>query len=143
MPFIIRPYRRFLPLVYRSGVWSLITLLLLIAGPAYGGWVSVGIDGEGMNAYVDIDTIHRNGNLVQMWTLVDIKAGKGHAFLSHKEHVEYDCAAERHRLLAGSWYSEHMGKGNVDALDSYENKWSSIKPESIPEMLWKFACGKQ
>jgi hypothetical protein len=42
MPLTIRAYRRFLPLVYCSGIWSLITLLWLSVGPVHAEWVDVG-----------------------------------------------------------------------------------------------------
>lgn len=121
----------------------IITLILLGGEPAYGGWVRIATDDQGMTAYVDLDTIQRKGGLVEMWALVDIETAKGNSFLSRKEHVVYDCSAERHRLLAGSWYSEHMGKGNVDAIDSHESKWNPVEPESIPHIFWKVACDKK
>ncbi|MDE3218630.1 MAG: hypothetical protein KGO23_04555 [Nitrospirota bacterium] len=94
-----------------------------------------------MTAYVDRTTIHRKGNLVKMWALVDIETSKV-ASLSRKEQGEYDCEKGRHRLLAGSWFSGHMGQGNVDAIDSLEYEWNSVEPESIPQMLWRVACAK-
>jgi surface-adhesin protein E len=121
----------------------LLALMLLSGGPAYGEWVRIATDDQGMTAYVDLDTIQREGDRVEMWALVDIETAKGDSFLSRKKQVEYDCAAERHRLLAGSWYSGHMGKGIVDAIDSRESKWNRVEPDSIPQILWKVACGKK
>ena len=98
----------------------LIMLILLSGGgPAYGEWVRIATTDQGMTAYVDRTTIHRKGNLVKMWALVDIETSKV-ASLSRKEKGEYDCEKGRHRLLAGSWFSGHMGQGNVDAIDSLE-----------------------
>jgi hypothetical protein len=120
----------------------LMTLVLLSGGPAYGEWVKLAKTDQGMTAYVDPHTIQHQGDLVEMWALIDVETAKGDSFLSHKEQVEYDCSAERHRLLAGLWYSEHMGKGKVDAIDSHESTWNPIEPESIPQMLWRVACSK-
>jgi hypothetical protein len=121
----------------------LIILMLLSGGPAYGEWVKIATTDQGMTAYADLDTIHRTGNLVMMWALVDFETVRGGSFLSRKEQMECDCENERHRLLAGSWFSGHMGQGNVDAIDPHENKWNSVEPESIPQMLWRVACNKE
>jgi len=129
-----------------GGIWMkrlfVMTLILLSGGPAYGEWVRIATDDQGMTAYVDLHTIQRKGEMVEMWALVDIETAKGDSFLSRKEQGEYDCAAERHRRLAGSWYSEHMGNGKVDAIDAHESKWNRIEPGSIPQILWKVACSK-
>ena len=107
----------------------LATLMLLSGVPADGEWVKIATDDQGMTAYVDLDTIRHERDLVKMWALVDIETAQGDSFLSREEQVEYDCTAKRHRLLAGSWYSEHMGKGRVDAIDSHESKWNPLEPD--------------
>ena len=68
-----------LPLSYFSGVWSLITLLLL-SGPAFGEWVAVEKNNPLstlQTVYVDPDTIRREGNLVTIWLLIDFDKGVG------------------------------------------------------------------
>jgi hypothetical protein len=87
MAFSIRPSRRSpvqcsvtyhagtllkLPLPYCSGFWLLSTLLVLNSGPAYAEWVSVAVvDQAGVTIYVDSATIHRKGDRVTMWELID------------------------------------------------------------------------
>lgn len=157
MPVTLRPFRRFpvqcsvtnpagrflnlLP-VHSLGFWLLITLLALSSGPSYAGWVFVSGDDEaGMTVYVDPDTIQRNGGLVKMWHLSDRKTVEGYG--SIKSHREYDCAAARHRLLAASILSEHMGRGQVLSDNVNEGQWIPVAPESSGHALWKFACGKK
>lgn len=65
MPF---SYRR-LPLAYNSGFMSLITLLVLVVDHRVQGGVLVSGDESKTTAYVDPDTMRRNGDLVKMWTL--------------------------------------------------------------------------
>src|SRR5215467_14196022 len=122
MPFSIRPYRRFsaqctvtdktvlflqLPLASCSGFGLLITLLLLSCGTASAEWVSVaGKVEEGLTQYtlyVQPDTIRRNGDVVELSTLVDFtttqtKPSPPH--LSVRSRSEFDCANKRIRLLA-------------------------------------------
>jgi hypothetical protein len=106
MPVSIRPSRRFLVqcsvtynagtflkllLVYCSGFWLLITLLVLSSGPAHAEWVAVDDTGNlGMTVYVDPDTVRHKGNLVKMWQLWDYKTVQtvgGPSFLSVRSQV--------------------------------------------------------
>ena len=162
MPFTLRPFRRFpvqcavtyyagpflkLPLTYVLGFWLLITLLVLSSVPAYAEWELVSGDDEaGLTVYVDRDTIRRKGNLVKMWQLYDYKtvqAVAGDSLLSIKRQNEYDCAEERTRMLAYTWFSSNMGKGRVVFRTADEQQWEPIVPRSIDRALWKVACGKQ
>ena len=128
MPFLIRSSRRSpvqcavtchaglfrkLPLTCFLGIWSLIILLLLSSAPAYAEWVLVSVvDQEGVTIYVDPGTIHRKGDRVTMWELIDyatIQTVTGASFLSARLQREYDCAGDRHRTLALTKLSGNMG----------------------------------
>ncbi len=138
-------------LVYFSGFWSLITLLMLSSVPAYAEWVAVEKDYlvPGLQTvYVDPDTIRREGNLVTMWQLIDFKWMQGnprgpHRFLSTMTDKQFDCAEKRLRLLAFTVFSQHMGAGI--SADGYvdKDKWIPVEPESISQALWEVACGKE
>ena len=126
----------------------LIALLVLSNGPAYAEWVEVGStqDKGGYTVYADPDTIRRKGDLVKMWILYDFKTIRsigGISLLSSKGQNQYDCAEERSRGLAFSWFSGNMGNGGIVHSDSDELKWEPVAPESIGETLWKFACAKR
>lgn len=144
MPFTVRPYRRFLPLVCCSGVWSLITVLLLSVGPVYAEWVLISLDEE-RAVYVDPDTVRRKGDLVKVWHLFDFKAVQtvaGHKFLSMHLQSEFDCAEERFRQLAMTTFFGNMVSGDVTYTQSVEGAWDPIPPETTVQILWKLACGK-
>ncbi len=162
MPFLIRSSRRFpvhcavtchaglfrkLPLTCFLGIWSLIILLLLSSAPAYAEWVLVSVvDQEGVTIYVDPGTIHRKGDRVTMWELIDyatIQTVTGTSFLSARLQREYDCAGDRHRTLALTKLSGNMGTGKVILITSDEQKWEPVDPGSIAKRLWKHACDKQ
>ena len=122
--------------------------LQLSNGPAYTGRQQVGGNDElGMTTYAEPDTLRRKGKLVKMWDLTDFKtaqtSGVAKLHLSEKRQVRYDCAEERMQVLAFTWFSGHMGIGNVVYSSSDEGKWEPIVPGSIGQALWKFACGKQ
>ena len=135
-----------LPLSYCSGFWLLITLLVLSSAPAYAEWVLLGTTDDGMTTYADPDTIHRKGDLVKMWALYDfktIRAVEGKSYLSYKVQREYDCAEERIRYLAFTFFSGNMGSGKVVPTTSDEQQKSEpVQPDSIGLTLFKAACAK-
>ena len=154
MPFSIRPFRRFplpflkLPLAYVSGFGALITLLVLSSVPAYAEWVAVGYSKSlgGYTVYVDPDTIRRKEDLVKVRVLTDyttIQTVVDITFLSSKAHNEFDCAEERQREIAVTWFSGNMGNGNAVWNNSDETTWRPVAPGSVGQGVWKFACGKE
>ena len=160
MLFSIRPYRHTAdcsvthqanPFINTSalflGFWSLITLVVLSNGPVYAEWVVVGGDDEiGMTVYMETDTIRREGDLVKVWELLDYKTTQTEVGISHlsvKVQFEYDCAEERHRVLAIRQYSNNMGRGKVVLSNSDEDKWIPVAPETIEQSLWTVACSNK
>jgi len=119
--------------------------LVLAAGPAYGEWtLVVGPESKGMQAYVDFGTSQRNGNLVTMWQLSDYTTAQevgGTTYLSAKIEKEYDCAEERFRILALTYFSGHMGGGNViTTITPNEKPWLPVQPDSLGKQIWEAAC---
>ena len=139
------------PLAYFLGFWSLITLLLLNGVPTYAEWVAVEKDYlmPGLQTvYVDPGTIHREGNLVTLWQLIDFKWMQGSArgptrFMSTETHKQFDCTDKRLRLLAFTEFSHRMATGlrNVGHVDT--GNWLSVEPDSINQALWEIACVKE
>lgn len=150
MAFTIRPYRRFLPSVSCSGFGLLITLLSLSHESLYAEWVSVGEKVEERlteyTIYIDPDTIRRNGDMVELWALLDFKALQTEPsppYLSVKAHRQFNCTEERVRLLAMSAFSGHMGSGKVVFSYSDSNDLGiPVEPSSVAESLWKVVCAK-
>jgi hypothetical protein len=135
-------------LAYAMGFWSLIALLVLSSGSAYGEWAAVERDylSPGLQTvYVDSDTIRKEGNLVTLWQLVDFKWMQGSArgparFMSTKTHKQFDCAGKRVRLLAFTEYSHPMGTG-IPVNGHIDSDWLSVEPDSMNRALWEVACG--
>jgi Surface-adhesin protein E len=143
MPFTIRPRRAFLPLVYRSPVCSLITLLLLGSGPVYAEWTKVSYGQTGVIVYVDFAANRRDGNRVKMWELFDyktIQTQTGDPFMSFERQTEYDCAKEHYRMLAVTSFSGNMATGTVVFTDSGAMNWHPVQPNSIHKTLCELAC---
>ena len=124
----------------------LLSILLAAASTsASAAWITIGTMDNG-TAYFDPTTIQRAGNIARMSDLLDYKeaqsGGAKSAYLSAVSQSEYNCAEPKARLLKFSWYSGHMGAGEVVMANNAAGKWESNPSGSIAEGLWKWACGK-
>lgn len=144
------PSRPFLPLVYRSGIWSLITILRLCVGPVYAEWVDIADKLEkGLTiytVYVDTESIQRNGDIVTLWALFDyvtIQSIVGGPWLSSKTRREYDCVEARVRLVGYMTFTGNMGSGEAVYSNSSQGAWEPISPDSIDRKLWDVACSRK
>ena len=139
-----------LPLAHVSSLWLLITFLVLSSGPAYAEWIALEKNNQStgtMTVYVDPDTIHRNGNLVTMWQLIDFKTMQGGRsptrFSSTKIHRQFDCLEDRLRLLALTDFWGNMGTGESSDAFIDGSHWVSVEPDSIDQALLELACNRQ
>ena len=162
MPFSIRPYRLFpvqcpvtynavpilkQPLAYFLAFGPLITLLLVSSGPANAEWVSIDANNQrGRTVYTDPDTIRLKGDVVTMWSLNDYRTRQtmgSTSYLSSKVQTEYDCAEERIRTLASTFFSGNMGSGDVVYSIAKEGEWQLLEPGSLGQSEWEIACDKE
>ncbi len=146
MVFSIHPFRRVLPPLYCLNFGLLLTLLLLSSELAYAEWKPVyEISELATTVSVDPDTIHRNGDLVELWVLYDSKitqAGRRGPLRSTKMQVEFECEARRVRTLAVTDFSGNMGSGKAVYSNPDKQGWEPVQPGSVGHTLWKVACGK-
>jgi len=123
----------------------LITLLLLDSATAFGEWVKMA-ESERVSVYMDSTTIRRNGDVLKVSLLYDLKAAPNRAaeqYLSIKTLREFDCVKEQDRSPATYWYSEHMGAGEVVMSAGFAQEWSPVVPGSMGHDIWRVACRKQ
>ena len=122
-------------------------LMMLFAGVssiAAAEWIAVG-SSEPSTLYSDPASIRKTGYMVKMSDLLDFKTAQvtqGYRYMSSLTTSEYDCKADRARILYFSWHSEQMGGGQIVHMDSDPSEWEAVLPRSGVEKLWKFACGK-
>ena len=127
----------------RSGLSA---VLVLASFTAAAEWVSFGSTAAFTN-YVDPAGIHRSGNIVTMWTLIDFKAAEnidGKAVMSMKMQREYDCKKDLSRDLSLSFHTGQMGGGELAGSKLFaDNPWVASPPDNSDEAFWKYACGKK
>ena len=83
---------------------------------------------------------------MKVWALTDYTTRQtvaDRSFLSSKTHNEFDCAEERQRELAVTWFSSKMGTGNGVWTNFDETMWRPVAPGSVGQGVWNFACAGQ
>lgn len=142
----------------------LILLLSAVSSNAMAEWAAVTAirsqeSPEIQIAYVDPASIHKDGNLVNMWVLVDHQSGlsremehrldnifssaKGAITKSWKVQDEFDCKDKKLRMLSYTGYADHMGNGAIIPSSIVTGEWEPVIPASIGDALWKYACGRK
>lgn len=122
----------------------LMASLVVVSNSAMAKWIEMGKN-EGYAVYAKPPVVSKDGKTSKMWSLIDLNAPettKGHTYLSIAEQYEYDCAEEKTKLVAFSWYSKNMAGGDVVLKDTQPKQWEKISPKSAREFLWKNACKK-
>lgn len=112
-------------------------LLAVVSSNAMAEWVKVG-GTDDMTCYVDPATIHKAGDTVEMWYLFDSKMG-----ISTKTHGEFDCKGKRLRDVYLASYSGNMSAGTEVVVINRPDQWDTVKPRTLIETLWKYACGEK
>ncbi len=139
-------------LTYRFGLWILFTVLILAHRPVRAEWVAIDERYQShplQTAYIDLSSIRREGNVVQLSALIDWKAMQGGRsptrFYSTKLTKQFDCAERQVRTLAATDFDGHMGMGEVIGGSGYssEGHWVAIEPGTLNQGLWEAACGKR
>jgi hypothetical protein len=119
-------------------------LLLLLSTNALSEWNQIGTN-DISSGYIDFESIKKNGDKVQIWTLIDNKESvdfKGVRYLTEVAHYEFDCKEDRQRGLDFSLYSGHMETGNaVYSLTNIKIESEPVIPGTIGDEFFKIACG--
>jgi len=118
--------------------------LLAASGNATAEWVNVA-SYNSITLYVDSTTIRKKGNMVKMWSLLDLNKSdtlEGQSYKSIKTQNEFDCKEELNRMLYNSYHTGNMGNGKAFAINSNLGEMMPVPPNSGNMILWKIACGK-
>ena len=118
---------------------TLLAPLLLVTGSAWAEWVLVA-EGNTANLYIDPSTIRKDGNLVKVWKISDLKQRHKDGELSRRVRAEYDCKQERFKLLSASFHSGAMASGTTLTTQIGSGQWEDIPPKTVGETVLKIVC---
>jgi hypothetical protein len=123
-------------------------LLVLLAGSnsAMAEWIRIGESADSAH-YVDETTIHKSGDRVEMWDMLDYKTSLlTRTFKSVKMQTEYDCKKGQDQPLNIITYSGNLGEGdevsNKPAFP-FNSGWVPVVPDKVRKTMMEIACGKK
>ena len=121
-------------------------VLALVAGTAMADWLPIKADPM-VRVMADPVTIRRSGDMVTMWSLINYtkprKTEDDKAYLSSKQHLEYDCVERLSRRLEFSRHTDLTGWGEVVYSNTTPGAWSPVAAGTVAGELFKFACGEK
>ncbi len=126
----------------------LIVTLGLASSSAFADWTPVNVEEDGITQYVSLNSIRRDGTIVEMWDLIDF--GNGHDkrakkfmyqdTLSIKTLSQYDCQEPRMKMLTVMQYDKNMARGKIIDSSYKAEDWQKISPLSDWGRLRTIAC---
>lgn len=123
---------------------AVLLLVMAASNSAVAAWVKVSED-ERSVIYANLEPIRETGNEVKLWWMSDFKTAQtsnDDMYLSSRRQYEFDCQKGEYRPLFFSRHSENMAKGMVVYSNSATGEWKRVPPNTVGEILLKFACGE-
>ena len=115
--------------------------LMMLTGSAWAKWVMY-FETKTITYYYDPATIHKDGNMRQVWRIQQLKQRIADGEKSRRMRIEYDCKEERYRILSASVHSEPLAEGKVIYSENKDNIWTVIPAASAAEAMFKIVCVK-
>jgi hypothetical protein len=116
----------------------LLVLLSLSLASAKAEWTFL-LEASDGSAFVDLQTIKKNGDLVSVWFLREMKQPtpspmhSDRLYRSSKVQIEVDCKRRNYRVLYSAWHEGLKASGKiVSELNNVQTgslKWLLIPPE--------------
>ena len=105
-------------------------------------WTRVETAGEN-TFYIDYTSIRKDGNRRAVWEIQDLNQRSTKGVMSRRSRNEYDCNAEKNRILSISVHSESMAGGETLASGTASAPtWGDISPGSPFDRILKIVCAK-
>ncbi|OUV99800.1 MAG: hypothetical protein CBD16_07530 [Betaproteobacteria bacterium TMED156] len=102
-------------------------------------WMKATEGADGTVFYIDRDSIKKEGNLLRVWELQDLKEKGPLDEKSRRVLVEYDCKNERRRVMSFSFHAEQMGAGLTLKGDQTPGKWNLTVPNTTASVVFQVA----
>ena len=102
-------------------------------------WMKATEGADGTVFYIDRDSIKKEGALIRVWELQDLKAKGPLEEKSRRVLVEYDSKNERRRVLSFSFHGEAMGAGVTLKSDQTPGKWTMVVPNTTAAVVFQVA----
>ena len=102
-------------------------------------WMRATEGADGTVFYIDRDSIKKEGSLIRVWELQDLKSKGPLDEKSRRVLVEYDTKNDRRRVLSFSFHGEQMGAGITLKADQTPGKWTMVAPNTTAAVVFQVA----
>ena len=102
-------------------------------------WMKATEGADGTVFYIDRDSIKKEGSLIRVWELQDLKTKGPLEEKSRRVLVEYDSKNERRRVLSFSFHGESKGAGVTLKSDQTPGKWTMVVPNTTAAVVFQVA----
>ena len=117
-----------------------IALLLLAAAPAWAALTEIATRDQ-QTLLLDTATVQKDGTLRRAWTVCNYVVPNADGALSTRSLMEYDCAANRYRILILSTHSECLAEGETLHVEAAPSPWwRDISPGTVAAKLLGLVC---
>jgi hypothetical protein len=120
----------------------LLLIFMLIANPVWAEWTKASA-GEGIDFYIDLDTIRVDGSKRKVWQLMNFSTPQnlnGFEFSSIRIRGEYDCKEDKSRVLAVTSFPKQFAGGIPIQTSEEISNWKDLAPSSTGWDSLKMAC---
>ena len=122
----------------------LLSLLMLIASPAWADWVEVAFSDGGAINHIDPTTIRKEGDFIKVWAMDNLPSARTIGGINNvrsmRSRMEYDCKQERMRSLSISAHSERYARGETLGQENSPTQWMDIPPNSVGIKILNWVC---
>ena len=102
-------------------------------------WMRATEGADGTVFYIDRDSIKKEGSLIRVWELQDLKSKGPLDEKSRRVLVEYDTKNDRRRVMSFSFHGEQMGAGITLKADQTPGKWTMVAPNTTAAVVFQVA----
>lgn len=123
---------------------ALLISLVIFSHKCFADWINIASSADNKSTiFISVDSIVVKRNFRTVWEVMNYQEVQPNGSLSAKVQQEYDCFANKVRMLKASLHTESFGKGKV-ILHSHTSsgKWQQIPQNSIATYTSRFVCSK-
>ena len=119
-----------------------LAIALLFAGSVWAEWSSIG-ENDVDSLYVDLQSMHSQGNIRKVLELQDLKQRGKNGEMSVLTKSEYDCEKATYRVMAVTTFAGPMAAGKKISSKNINSKvWISVESAADDETVFDTVCAQ-
>ena len=119
-----------------------LAIALLFAGSVWAEWSNIG-ENDVDSLYVDLQSMHSQGNIRKVLELQDLKQRGKNGEMSVLTKSEYDCEKATYRVMAVTTFAGPMAAGKKISSKNINSKvWISVESAADDETVFDTVCAQ-